>query len=75
MANTWIKEIENDIEEFQITHEDITEGTPLCNKLHNFKGFQEKQEPFGQGKNERDMEGKLKGRNKAVEINIDHSHL
>ena len=30
------------IEELQITHEDITERTLLRNKLHNFKGFQEK---------------------------------
>ena len=43
MANTWISETENDIEELQITHEDITERTPLRNKLHNFKGFKEKQ--------------------------------
>ena len=42
MASTWISETENDIEELQITHEDITERTPLRNKLHNFKGFQEK---------------------------------
>ena len=41
MANTWISEMENHIEELQITHEDITERTPLKNKLHNFKGFQE----------------------------------
>ena len=34
--------MENDIEELRITHEDITERTPLRNKLHNFKGFQEK---------------------------------
>ena len=42
MANTWISETENDIEELQITHEDITERTPLRYKLHNFKGFHEK---------------------------------
>ena len=42
MANTWISETGNDIEEIQIAHEDITEPTPLRNKLHNFKGFQEK---------------------------------
>ena len=41
MANTGISETENVIEELQITHEDITESTPLRNKLHNFKGFQE----------------------------------
>ena len=41
MANTWINETENHIEELQITQEDITERTPLRNKLHNFKGFQE----------------------------------
>ena len=34
--------MENDIQELQITHEDITERTPLRNKLHNLKGFQEK---------------------------------
>ena len=27
MANTWISETENDIQELQITHEDITEHT------------------------------------------------
>ena len=27
---------------FKYTQEDITERTPLRNKLHNFKGFQEK---------------------------------
>ena len=42
MANTWISETKNDIEELQITHEDTTERTPLRNELHNFKGFQEK---------------------------------
>ena len=42
MANTWISEMENDIEELKITHENITECTLLRNKLHNFKGFQEK---------------------------------
>ena len=42
MANTWISETENDIEELEITQEDITERTPLRNKLHKFKGFQGK---------------------------------
>ena len=42
MANTWISETENDIEKLQIIHENITECTPLKNKLRNFKGFQEK---------------------------------
>ena len=42
MTNPWISETENDIEELQITQEDITDRTPLRNKLHNFKGFQEK---------------------------------
>ena len=42
MTNTWISETENDIEELQITHEDITERTPLRNKLRNSKGFKEK---------------------------------
>ena len=41
-ANTWISETENDIEELQITQEDITERSLFRNKLHNFKGFQEK---------------------------------
>ena len=36
-----MNETQNDIEELQITHEDITERTPLRNELHNFKGFQE----------------------------------
>ena len=44
MANTWITEMENDTEELQITYEDITERTPLRNKLHHFKGFQENRE-------------------------------
>ena len=39
MINTWINETENDIEELQITQEDITERIPLRNK---FKVFQEK---------------------------------
>ena len=42
MANIWINETENDIEKLQIIHEDITERTPIRNKLHNFKGFQVK---------------------------------
>ena len=42
MVNTWISEMENDIEELHITHEDITERTPLRIRLNNFKGFQEK---------------------------------
>ena len=42
MANTWINVTENDIEELYITHEDMTEPIPLRNKLHHFKGFQEK---------------------------------
>ena len=57
MANTWIIETENDIEEFQITQEDITKRTPLRNKLHNFKGFkknrEEKQELLGLRKGEK----------------------
>ena len=48
MVKKWISEIENDISRIQITHEDITEHSPLRNKLHSFKGFQEeKQELFG----------------------------
>ena len=42
MTDTWISETKNDIEELQITQEDITERTPLRNNLHHFKGFQEK---------------------------------
>ena len=42
MANIWINETENDSEELQITHEDITKCTPVRNKLHNFKGYQVK---------------------------------
>ena len=57
MANTWITETENDIEELKITQKDITERTPLRNKLHNFKGFQEnregKQELLGLRKGEK----------------------
>ena len=86
MANTWISETENDIEELQITQEDITERTPLRNKLHNFKSFLEKprknrscldweKERETQGRSERDMKGKEKGRNQAVETNIVHSGL
>ena len=41
IANMWISEMENDTEELKLTHEDITERTPLRNKLHNFKGFHE----------------------------------
>ena len=41
MANTWINETESDIEELQITHDDITKRIPRSNKLHNFEGFQE----------------------------------
>ena len=40
-----------------ITHKDITEHTPLRNKLHNFKGVQENlegnQELFGLRKGEK----------------------
>ena len=87
MANTLISETGNDIEELQITQEDITERTPLRNKLHNFKGFQEKprrktgaawteeRRENTQGKNERDTEGKEKGRKEAVETNLVHSGL
>ena len=57
MTNTRISETENYIEELQITHENITEHTPLRNKLINFKGFkknrEEKQELFGLRKGER----------------------
>ena len=57
MANTWSNVTQNDIQEYQTTHEDITERTPLKNNLHNCKGFQEhpriKQEPFGLRKGKR----------------------
>ena len=39
MTNTLISETENDIEEFQIAHEYITERILFRNKLRNFKGF------------------------------------
>ena len=42
IANTQIIETQNDIEELQITHKNISERIPLKNKLYNFKGFQEK---------------------------------
>ena len=35
MANTWISETENDIEELQITYEDITKRTLVRKKLHD----------------------------------------
>ena len=41
MANIWFSETDSDIEELQITQEDITERIPLRSKFHNFKGFQE----------------------------------
>ena len=51
MANTWISETENDIEELQIIYENITERAPVGNKSLNFKGSrrnrEEKQELFG----------------------------
>ena len=44
MANTGMDETENDNEELQITHDDITEHIPLrrMNKLHNLKGNPQK---------------------------------
>ena len=45
--------MENDIEELQITHEEITEHTPLRKKLHSFKGVQEKQDLLGLRKGEK----------------------
>ena len=42
MSNTWINETQIEIEELEITHEDIIQRTPVSNKLHNFKDFQEK---------------------------------
>ena len=59
MANTWINETENDIEELQITYEDITERIPLRNKLHNLKGFQEHPE-------EKQVLFRLKKRNNEI---------
>ena len=57
MVITWIIETENGVKELQVIHEDITERIPIRNKLHNLKGFQEnpeeKQEPFGLRKGER----------------------
>lgn len=35
MSNTWFKETEKDIEELQITQEDIEECLPLKKKLKN----------------------------------------
>ena len=58
MADTWINETENDIEELQIPHEDITERTTR-NKLAYItlkvyrKNREEKQEPFGLRKGEK----------------------
>ena len=42
MSNTWISETENNIEELQITYEDLIECFPFRYKLHNSKDFQEK---------------------------------
>ena len=59
MANTWISETESDIEELQITQEDITERTPFRNKLHTVilkvskKNREGKQELFGLRKGEK----------------------
>ena len=39
MANKWVNVTENDIEELEITHEDIAEPTTLRNKLHILKDF------------------------------------
>ena len=81
MANTWISETENDIEELQITHEDITEHISLRNKLHNFEGFQEKQKLFVLRKGEKNTRKELeryggKGKRKElVETNVVHSGL
>ena len=80
--------MENDIEELQITHEDIIERTPLRNKLHHFQCFQEKPRRktgavWTQERKEKHKErmreiqalnGKEK-RKEAVETNVVHSGL
>ena len=65
---------------FKYTQEDITERTPLRNKLHNFKGFQEKprrktgavwtqeRREKTQGKDGRDMEGNEEGRKEGRKV-------
>ena len=85
MTNTQISEMENDIVELNVTHEDITERTPLRNKLHNFKCFQEKPKRktgavWTEERREKHKErmGKIweKGKRKeAVETNVIHSGL
>ena len=60
MSNTWFKETEKDIEELQITQEDIEECLPLKKKLKNAQGFQENprrgQVPSGLTKGGRDID-------------------
>ena len=89
MANTWISETENDIKELKIKHEDITERTPLRNKLQNFEGFrhkprrktgvvwtEERREKHKERMRERCRERKRKeGRKEAIETNVVHSGL
>ena len=57
MANTWISETENDIEELQITQEDITErihlGTSYIILKVSKKNREGKQELFGLRKGEK----------------------
>ena len=69
--------MENDIEKLHITHEDITERTPLRNKLHHFKCLQEKSRRktgtvWTEGRKEKSRESK---RNEAVETNLVYSGL
>ena len=42
MDNTWMRETKNDMQELQITPQDIEERVPLKKKLKKCKGFQEK---------------------------------
>ena len=88
IVNIWSSETENDIEELQITREDITKRTPLRNKLHNLKGFQEKprrntgavwtqerKEKYKERMREVWRERKTEGRKEIVETNVVHSGL
>ena len=76
------------MEELQITHKDITERTPLRNKLHNFKCFQEKpsrktgavwteerREKHKERMRERWRETKKETTKEPVETNVVHSGL
>lgn len=57
MANTWIKETEKYIGEFQIIHDGVQNRLPLTNKLQNFKvsrKLMKKLTPCGQTENKRE---------------------